>query len=149
MNEFRVFAHGELFNPDMYLKTAPIKFDGVWYKGENGHVHPKSSGVYKVLGDGQKLTIFQQEEIAIDYLSVNRNALRALARHPDITTFVLGLQYHIELDESTIGFCMGPSALLMREALDIGIEITFYVTLDRRREWDCDLENEQDAQHQA
>lgn len=138
MNEFRVFAHGESFNPDAYLKTAPIEFDGVWRKGENGNDHPKSSGVYKILGDGQKLTIFRQQEIASKYLSDNREELRELAQHPDITTFVLGLQYHIELDESTIGFCMSPSAVLMRQALEIGLEITFYVTLDRRQEWECD-----------
>ena len=149
MNEFRVFAHGQSFNPDEYLKTAPIEFDGVWHKGEEGRDHPKSSGVYKVLGDGQKLTILQQQEIATKFLKDNRDALRALAQHPEITTFVLGLQYHIELDESIIGFCMSPSNLLMNHALDIGIRITFYVTLDRKQEWERDWESEEDAQHQA
>ena len=50
MNEFRLFAHGVTFDPDDYLASAPLKFDGVWHKGEAGHNHPKSSGVFKVLG---------------------------------------------------------------------------------------------------
>jgi hypothetical protein len=135
MNQFRVFAHGMAFDPDAYLASVPLKFDGVWHKGEAGHDHPKSSGVYKLLGDGRTLPIFEQERIAVEFLSANRDALKALAQYPGVTTFILGLQYHIELDESTGGFCMGPSARLMWHALDIGIEPTYYVTLDRRREW--------------
>ena len=71
-------------------------------------------------------------------LSANREALKALSQYPGVTTFVLGLQYHIVLDESTAGFCVGLSSLLMWHALDIGIEPTFYVTLDRRRRWESD-----------
>lgn len=138
MNELRVFAHGESFNPDAYLKTAPIQFDGAWQKGENDHDHPKSSEVFKVLGDGQKLIIFQQQEVAIEYLFANRDALRALAQQPDITTFVIGLQYHIKLEQDIKGFCMSPLPLLMELALDIGIDITFYVTLDRPQVCDCE-----------
>ena len=140
-NEFRVFAHGVAFDPDAYLASAPLKFDGVWHKGEAGHDHPKSSGVYKVLGDGLTMPLVEQERIAIEFLSSNREALKALAQYPGVTTLVLGLQYHIDLDEGAIGICMGPSARLMRCALDIGIEPTYYVTLDRRRE----PEDEHDA----
>lgn len=45
--------------------------------------------------------------------------------------FIVGLQYHVELDESTIRFCVVPSAGLLSLALDIGISPTYYVTLDR------------------
>src|SRR5262245_61275935 len=135
MNEFRLFAHGVEFDPDAYLASAPLKFDGVWRKGESGHDHPKSSGVVKVLGDGRTVPTCEQERIAIEYLSANREALKALAQHPQVTTFILGLQYHLVLDGNTIGFCMGPSARLMRHCLDIGISPTYYVTLDREREW--------------
>ena len=140
INEFRLFAHGEAFDPDTYLATTTLKFDGVWHKGESGQDHPKSSGVFKVLGDGRTLSIFEQERIAIDYLTANREALRALAREPGVTTFILGLQYQIELEEGTIGFCMGPSARLMKLALDIGIAPTYYVTIDRWKEWEAKLD---------
>lgn len=126
INEFRLFAHGIAFDPDAYLATTTLKFDGVWLKGELRHDHPKSSGVFKVLGDGPTLPIFEQERIAITYLSVNREALQVLARTPGVTTFILGLQYHIKLEEGTVGFAMGPSAPLMRLALEIGISPTFY-----------------------
>ena len=57
MNEFRLFAHGDDFDPDDYLATAPLKFDGVWRKGESSPDHPKSSGVFKTLGDGFTVSI--------------------------------------------------------------------------------------------
>ena len=76
-------------------------------------------------------SVYEQERIAIDYIAANRDGLKALAQAPGVTTFILGLQCHIVLDESTVGFCMRPSAGLMSRALDIGIEPTFYVTLDR------------------
>jgi hypothetical protein len=135
MNEFRLFAHGVDFDPDAYLASAPLKFDGVWRKGESWHGHPRSGVVFKVLGDGRSVPTIEQERIAIEYLSANRDALKALAQHPQVMTFVLGLQCHIVLEVGTIGFCMGPSALLMWHCLDIGITPTYYVTLDREREW--------------
>jgi hypothetical protein len=139
MNDFRLFAHGVAFDPDAYLASAPLKFDGVWHKGETGRDHPKSSGVFKILSDEGALPIVEQERIAIEFLSTNREALEALAAFPGVTTFILGLQYDIELDEGTIGLCLVPSALLMRHAMDIGIELTYYVRINRaRRESDGD-----------
>ena len=146
MNEFRLYAHGVEFDPDAYLASAPMKFDGVWRKGEGaGHDHPKSSGVFKVLGDGCTVPTSEQEQIAIEYLSANREALKALAEHPQVTTFILGLQYHIVLEVNTAGFGMGPSALFMWHCLDIGISPYYYVTLDRERE----RADEQDAEPSA
>jgi hypothetical protein len=127
MNEFRLFAHGVAFDPEAYLSEAALKFDGVWHKGEAGNDHPKSSGVFKVLGDGRTVPIIEQEQIAIEFLSANRKALKALATYPGVTTFILGLQYHIELCEGTIAFCLGPSARLMSHAVDIGIAPIYYV----------------------
>ena len=134
MNEFRLFAHGVDFDPDGYLASTALTIDGVWHKGEAGRDHPKSSGVFKVLGDGRMLPLFEQERLAIEYLAANREALEALAQHPQVTTFILGLQYHLALEVNTIGFCMGPSALLMRHCLDIGISPVYYVTLAREPE---------------
>jgi hypothetical protein len=87
-----------------------------------------------VLGEGQKVPIFEQERIAIEYLSANRDALKALVMYPGVTTINLGLQYHIELEPGTVGFCMGPSVLLMRQCLDIGVLPTFYVSIERQHE---------------
>jgi hypothetical protein len=131
MNHFRLFAHGEAFDPDAYLNTTALTFDGGWHKGESGHDHPKSSGVFKILGDGRTMSILEQEQIAIDYLSANRAGLQALAQAPGVTTFILGLQYQIALEEGTIGFAVSPSAPLMKLALEIGIAPTYYVMIDR------------------
>lgn len=140
MNHFRLFAHGEAFDPDAYLATTALTFDGVWHKGESGHDHPKSSGVFKVLGDGPTVPLFKQEQVAIDYLTANREALSALAREPGVTTFILGLHYQIRLEEGTVGFTVGPSAPLMRLALEIGIAPTYYVTIERSEEWKDELD---------
>jgi hypothetical protein len=131
MNHFGIFAHGESFDPDVFLAATTIWVDEVWHRGDKGHGHPRSNGVRKVLGDGSTTPLYEQERIAIDYIAANRDGLKALAQAPGVTTFILGLQCHIVLDESTVGFCMRPSAGLMSRALDIGIEPTFYVTLDR------------------
>lgn len=131
VNEFRIFAHGEDFDIDAYLATTQLQFDRIWRKGENGNDHPKSNGIAKVLGDGHQVSLYDQETIAIAYLSANSDALKALGQFPGVTTFILGLQYNIALGASTLGFCMGPSAELMWHVLDIGIDLNFYVVLDR------------------
>jgi hypothetical protein len=135
-SEFRLFAHGVNFDADAYVASTPLRFDGVWHKGENGADHPKSSGVFKTLGDGLKVPLDEQEEIAIEYLSTNRDELKVLAQHPDVKTFILGLHCHIELEPSIDGFSLGPSSSLMWHALDIGVRVNFYISLDRSR--DCD-----------
>lgn len=131
MNHFELFAHGDSFDPDAFLATTPLRFDSAWHKGDKGRGHPKSNGIKKVLGDGATIPLYEQERIAIDYLVAHRDALKSLAQFPGVTTFILGLHYHVVLDESTVGFCVGPSAGLMSCALDIGIEPMFYVTLAR------------------
>jgi hypothetical protein len=134
MNEFRLFAHGAEFDPDAYLASVPLQFDGVWRRGEAGRDHPKSSGVFKILGDGRTMPVWEQEQVAIAFLAAHRETLKALGRHPQVTTFILGLQYHLLLRSNTIGFCMGPSASLMRHCLDVGIAPIYYVTLERVQE---------------
>ncbi len=132
INEFRIFAHGVAFDPDAYLATTGLKFDGVWHKHELNPNHPKSSGIFKILGDGPTLPIYEQERIAVEYLTANRDALSALAYEPTVTTFVLGLHYQVELEEGTVGFAVGSCAPLMSIALEIGIAPIYYVLLKRR-----------------
>lgn len=138
INEFRLFAHGEAFDPEAYRAATTLKFDRVWHKGELRQDHPKSSGVYKVLGEGWALSILEQEQIAIQYLTANREALRQLAQAPGVTTFILGLQYQIQLEEGLAGFTVGPPAPLMRLALEIGLAPTYYVVIDRPNEQQVD-----------
>jgi hypothetical protein len=136
INEFRLFAHGKAFNPQAFLETTTLNFDGVWHKGELGHDHPKSSGIFKILGDGPTVPLEEQEQIAIDYLSANHDALKLLAQAPGVTTFILGLQYQVKLEENITGFAIGPSAPLMSLALDIGIAPTYYIMLERKEAWE-------------
>jgi hypothetical protein len=136
MNHFTLFAHGESFDVDAYTPTATLVFNSVWHRGDQRRYscveskHP-TSGIEIVLGDGRTVPLPEQEEIAIGYLKAHTDELRALARFPGVDTFILGLQYHIELDDGIVGFCMGPCALLMWHALNVGVTPTYYVTLDR------------------
>ena len=135
-NEFRIFAHGKAFDVDAWLATTTVRPDYVWRRGDQKRYacgpseHP-TSGVEFVLGDGLAVPYNEQEQIAVTYIQTHRNELRALAQFPGVETFILGLQYILELDESLIGFCIGPSRQLMWHALDVGIEPTCYVGLNR------------------
>lgn len=99
-SQFRLLALGVTFDPDAYLESAPLNFDGVWRKGESAHDHPRSSGVFKILGEGRTIPISEQERIAIEFLAANRDALKALAAFPGVTTFILGLQYHYQVKQN-------------------------------------------------
>src|SRR4051812_2957824 len=108
MNKFCLFAHGREFDVDAFLAGTSLRPDYVWRRGDQkryacGESRHPTSGVEVVLGDGEKLSLPEQEKIAIEYLSANREALRALAGWPGVTTFVLGLHYRIELGPSTVG----------------------------------------------
>src|SRR5262249_49464062 len=125
MNEFHLFAHGEAFDVDAFLQASTLRPDYVWRRGDQRRYacvesRHETSGVEFVLGNGLVVPFPEQEQIAIAYLKAHRDELRALAQFPGVETFILGLQYVCELDESIVGFCMGPSAILMWHALDIG-----------------------------
>jgi len=141
-NEFRIFAHGEAFDVDAFLATTTLRPDYLWRRGDQRRYacveskHP-TSGVEFFLGDGRTVPFVDQEQIAITYIQANRDELQALARYPGVQTFILGLQYICELDESLIGFCIGPSRRLMRHSLDVGIEPNYYVGLNRPNDSEC------------
>jgi hypothetical protein len=130
---FELFAHGDEFDVNAYLKSASLDFDSVWHRREGGR---PTNGVGKRLGDGAVIPLDEQQRGAIEYLSTNRDALRELANFPGVATFILGLQYNIEVGENLRGFSMGPSPKLMWHALDVGIHPTFYVVLNRPGEAD-------------
>jgi hypothetical protein len=129
-NDFRIFAHGDDFDVDLYLTTSTLHPDQVWRRRHLG----LTSGVVFTLGDGLSLRFDDQEKIAIAYLKANRDELRALAKFKGTETFILGFQYVCKLAEPHVGFCLSPSSELMWHALDTGIRPVFYVTLDRLQE---------------
>ena len=138
MNFFELFAQGDSFDPDAFLASTPLRFDGVWHKGDQGHEHPQSNGVRKSLGNGRAISWHEQQRIALDFLATHRDSLKALASFPGVTTFILGLQCQIKLDDCIVGTAMGLPIELLRQALDIGIEPTIYVVLDRESGRDLD-----------
>ena len=127
MNEFRLFVLGDTFDVDRYLRETKLKTTTVWRRGvpdvDSG---PRTNGFDVVLGDGFKISIDDQQAIAIQFIESHREALCLLATIPGVEAFKLGLHYHFE-DES-IGVCMTPTRRLMLRALEIGFEPTFYVT---------------------
>jgi hypothetical protein len=127
-DHFELFAHGVSFDVDTYLKSAPLEFDLVWHRGEGCY---RSNGVARLLGNGAIVSLADQQRIAVEFLSANRDSLMALARFPGVETFILGLQFNIELTEGLVGSCLSPSAVLMSQAQEIGISPTFYIDLNR------------------
>lgn len=130
---FEVFALGREFDVNKYLTSTSLDFDNVWHSSERGR---PTSGVGKRLGDGAVVPFDEQQRIAVEFLSANSAALRELAKFPGVTTFILGLQYNIELKEGSLGFCVDPSPRLMWHALDVGVRPTFYVVFNRPGEAD-------------
>jgi hypothetical protein len=140
-NQFQLTAHGHTFDVDAFLATSTLRPDYTWRRGDPllyscGESKYETSGVVLMLGDGRAVPFLDQERIAIGYLESHRDELRALANFPGVEWFILGLQYHIEIDPGTLGFCMGPSARLMWHALDIGVRPTYYVSLERCPAWE-------------
>jgi hypothetical protein len=100
---FELFALGEDFDVDAYLRATPLSFDSVWRRQEGGL---PTSGVGMLLGNGAEIPLMDQQRLAIQFLASNRDALRELARFHGITSFTLGLQYNIKLTAGLLGFCM-------------------------------------------
>jgi hypothetical protein len=126
MNFFKLFAHGEGFDVDAYAKSATIGYDCVWHAGEG---HYRTNGIEKSLGNGAELDISAQDRIATEFLEEHEEALALLAKYPGVDTFILGLQYRIDLSPGLRGFCMSGSRRLMHLALRTGVDLTFYVDL--------------------
>jgi hypothetical protein len=125
---FELLAHGGGFDVDAYLKSAPFEFDLVWHRSQGGR---PTSGISRLLGDGALISLPEQQRMAAEFLSANRNSLRELARFPGVENFILGLQCNIQVRDGLRGFALAPTPELMRLALDISISPTFYVVFNR------------------
>jgi hypothetical protein len=139
MNDFHVIAHGEAFDVDAFLATTTLRPDYVGRRGDQRRsacFESPTSGIEFDLGDGLSISLWEQERIAIAWLQEYRDELRALGHFPGARVFILSLQYAFKLDPGTIGFWVDPCPPLMRHCLDIGIDLTYHVRLDRRSEWE-------------
>jgi hypothetical protein len=132
MNYFTVFAHGSNFDVDTYLRCTKLRFDHVWHLGEPkrfscvGSPH-ETSGVEILLGDGARLTLDEQNRLAIDYIAANCDELRVLGKFPGVETFRVGLQRNITFHANLLCLCIGSSKRLMGQTLDIGADLSYYL----------------------
>ena len=133
---FHLFAHGEAFDIDAFLATTTLHPDHVWRR-----VRPQTSGVEFVLGEGPAVPFQKQEDIAISFIKAHRDELRALAQFPGVDTFILGFRYVCKRNDSSLGFCIGPSSRLMWHALDIGFRPNYYVWFDPSEMQNADSRN--------
>ena len=133
MNFFKLFAHGVEFDADAYFSTDPIGFHRVWRVGEQ---HYKTNGVEKLLGDGEQLTVFDQDQIATAFLEKHEAELFTVGRLPGVDTFILGLQYRTEFGPDLRGICLSFSARLTYFVLRTGVSPSFYVDLVPNDEWE-------------
>jgi hypothetical protein len=127
INHFELFAHGATFDVDAYLPRTQLPISRVWRRGS---AHYRTSGIAVTLGDGPSVPVFEQERLAIEFLARYKEALAALRKEPGIDVFILGLHLRMRLEEGLVGFSVGPSTLLMRHALDAGVEPFFFVALE-------------------
>ncbi|WP_397574339.1 hypothetical protein [Silanimonas sp.] len=129
----RLFALGQDFDVDEFLRRTRLEPAQVWRRGEPrgcfGAVNPTSGVAFK-LGDARAIPFPSQAQIAIDFVSANRSELAALGRFPGVTFFTLGLQKSIEVRDELSGFAMPVPRELMDSLLAIGCELTHYVALD-------------------
>jgi hypothetical protein len=86
-----------------------------------------TNGLEILLGDADKATLRQQEEIAASYLLEHRDELRALAGFPGVEALNLGLVYRVGPNQT--GFCLGPTRTLMIRALDSRVSPNYYGTI--------------------
>jgi hypothetical protein len=96
---FHILALGENFDVDTFLATSKLRPDYVWRHHGNG----PTNGLELLPGDGQAISLAQQEEIAINYLEVHRDDLLALAQFPGLEALNLGLVYYCPINAT--GFC--------------------------------------------
>jgi hypothetical protein len=126
MNHFAILAHGKGFDLDAFFQAPFLKVSHSWRRDDQKRHGMATSGVRIELGNGEKLSIEDQERIATDFLVSNREALLGLGRIPGADYFFLGLQFPIDL-KPWGATCVSITPALMRLAGEIGMEITVYI----------------------
>jgi hypothetical protein len=129
-NYFRVVASGESFDVDGFTKLLPLQINEIWHRGEpRGGCADlnETSGLCIDLGIGVDLNIEEQQDIAVEYLSANQNALQVLRSFPGVTDFYLGLQGTVH--SNSLGSIYDLSPHSMEIALKIGVRVTIWSCL--------------------
>lgn len=125
VKEFSLRAYGVLFDVDAYLRANPLAPDQIWRSGKPRrsslpHMVPRNNGLAVSLGEGRQLSSCQQEEIAIEYIKANREALRALSHCPGVDFYYLTLWNSTVCRSGDCGLDVCVSQMLMWHLLDIG-----------------------------
>jgi hypothetical protein len=131
-NCFKIFALGEDFDVATYQDKSTMAVSRIWRRGEpkggRGSPYP-TSGVEYEIGEGNALSFFEQERLAIEFIKAHRDELSALGQFPGVTHFTLGLQYSNVAQGNLVGFALAVSPCLMWHLLDIRCSLTNYVWL--------------------
>ena len=139
MDEFRFFALGEDFNVDAFAAKCSLEPSYIWRKGEVkryscvGTPYP-SSGIEFRLGNEAKIAFPAQQALAIAFIQKHREALSRLSAFPGVTHCTLGLQYDAKFESNVVGFSMSASKELMSLLVEVGFNLTHYVSLERESE---------------
>ena len=120
-----IFAHGETFDVDAFLENSRLHPDYVWRREP-----PETSGIELLLGDGRTMPPAAQEEFAMSYLASHQQELRNLRGFPGVEYLTLGLVRICPMEAT--GIAVTPSVKLLQQADELGIDLTYYVTIDGR-----------------
>lgn len=121
---FHLHAVGDFFDVDEYLSQYNIDHDSVWHKGKNNY---SNSGFVKYLGNEFMLNVCEQEAIAIEYVRLNQEALKAVVNWQGVRAVILGISPEIELRKNIVSVCLSFSPELVSLAGEVGLRLAFYV----------------------
>jgi hypothetical protein len=136
MNAFAIYASGDDFDVDSFLASSSLVPTRVSRRGEllggsnSTNSRYANSSLAVELGNGRAVSIPEQESVAIVFLQQHRQELRSLAQFPGVTSLRLGLQYHTVAERNLRGFAMYTSSSLMWHLLDVGCELSHFVSVD-------------------
>jgi len=120
-----IFVHGETFDVDASLAKSTLHSDYVRRREP-----PDTSGIELLLGDGRTMPPAAQEELAMSYLASHRQELRNLHCFTGVEYLTLGLVRICPVEAT--GIVVTPSVRLLQQADELGIDLTYYVTIDGR-----------------
>jgi hypothetical protein len=133
MNQFKILAHGTDFDVDAFLAGSSLSPTTVWHKGKcsRGHRDPTTSGFDIVLGDGETLDIYSQQNIAVNFIQKNLTDLKECADYPGMKHYMLFIQQRTEITLDVCGFCTELSRELLQLTIAAKMDAVTYVDLVR------------------
>lgn len=131
-SNFRLHAVGNFFEVDTYLAQYTIEYDSVWHRGEDNY---SNSGFVKYLGNEFRLNSCEQEEIAIQYMQKNQDALQAVVKWKNVEAVILGISPEIQIDRSVVSVCLSFSSKLVTLAFYVRPSISFEDDIPAAEDW--------------